>query len=318
VTTRPARPTDSPYIDFDRETWAGLAASTPLPFTEADVQRISALGEPIALDEVDAILRPLSRLLHLHANASGRLHLARRTFLQDTTSRTPYVIGIAGSVAVGKSTIARVLAELIARSPDTPRVALIPTDGFLHPNAELKRRGLMDRKGFPESYDRHALLHFLALIKSGAATVPAPVYDHISYDIVPGERTTVRHPDVLIIEGLNVLQPAAQSGGEPAALVVSDFFDFSIYIDAATPDIRTWYIERFSSFRDTAFTLPNSYFKRYATLADAEVPAVAGSIWDTINEPNLARNILPTRSRATLILTKGADHRVEHVRLRKI
>jgi type I pantothenate kinase len=292
---------ETPYTEFDRETWSGLAASTPLPLTEAD-----------------AVFRPLSRLLNLHAKASHRLHSARRDFLRDTTSRTPYVIGIAGSVAVGKSTISRLLAELLARWPDTPRVALVPTDGFLLPNSELERRGLMERKGFPESYDRHALISFLARIKGGAPEVTAPVYSHVSYDIVPGQTTTVSQPDILIIEGLNVLQPAPTGLGTRGDLVVSDFFDFSIYIDAATADIREWYIERFAQFRQTAFTLPNSYFRRYASLGDQEVRRVAASIWDAINEPNLTANILPTRSRATLILTKAADHGVDRVRLRKI
>jgi type I pantothenate kinase len=242
----------------------------------------------------------------------------RQTFLRDETTRTPYVIGVAGSVAVGKSTTSRLLTELMARWPDTPHVALVPTDGFLYPNAELERRGLMDRKGFPESYDRGALLRFLTAIKSGLPEVSAPVYSHLTYDIVPGERMIVRSPDILIIEGLNVLQPARLDRPGHASLAVSDFFDFSIYMDADQADIREWYIQRFRTLRATAFADQRSYFRRYAALSDAEARDIAGSIWDTINAPNLEANILPTRSRATLVLTKGANHRVQRITLRKI
>ncbi|MDR0432752.1 MAG: type I pantothenate kinase [Bifidobacteriaceae bacterium] len=308
----------NPYVTFNRHEWSDLAASTPLPLTEQDVRRLRTLGDQIELAEVDAIFRPLSRLLHLHAAASRRLYEARQTFLHDESTKTPYVIGVAGSVAVGKSTTSRLLRELMARWPDTPNVALVPTDGFLLPNSELERRGLMDRKGFPESYDRTRLLRFLIDIKSGAAEVAAPVYSHLTYDIVPGESTLVRSPDILIVEGLNVLQPARTDPEGRPGLAVSDFFDFSIYIDAAGEDIREWYIERFGSLRATAFADARSYFRRYADLSDAEARRVAGEIWDTINAPNLRRNILPTRSRATLVLTKAANHHIAGIRLRKI
>jgi type I pantothenate kinase len=305
-------------VVFDRRAWSGLAAATPLPLTEADVRRLRALGDEIDLSEVDAIFRPLSRLLHMHAAASRNLYEARATFLRDEATKTPYVIGVGGSVAVGKSTTSRLLTDLMARWPDTPNVALVPTDGFLYPNAELERRGLMERKGFPESYDRLALLRFLTEVKSGAPEVHAPVYSHLAYDIIPGETATVRRPDILIVEGLNVLQPPrAVASGRPS-VAVSDFFDFSIYIDADAADIREWFIRRFASLRATAFSDPRSYFRRYAALSDDDARQVAGDVWDAINAPNLRLNILPTRSRATLVLTKAANHRVTSVRLRKI
>lgn len=308
----------SPYVDLDREAWSRLSSSTPLPLTDADVTRLRGLGDPIDLAEVDAVYRPLSRLLNLYVTATGALHQASSTFLREDAARTPYVIGIAGSVAVGKSTTARVLRELLARWPETPRVELVTTDGFLHPNAELRRRGLMDRKGFPESYDRRALLRFLAAVKAGRAEVRAPVYSHLSYDIVPDQQVVVRRPDVLIVEGLNVLQPARATAVGESSLAVSDFFDFSIYVDARTADVRQWYVDRFLSLRRTAFADPDSYFHRYASLDDHAAIDEAERIWDAINAPNLEQNILPTRGRATLVLRKGADHAVERVRLRKL
>lgn len=308
----------TPYVDLDRQAWSRLSAATPLPLTDADVTRLRGLGDPIDLAEVDAVYRPLSRLLNLYVRATSGLHDATTTFLGDTEARTPYVIGIAGSVAVGKSTTARVLRELLARWPETPRVELITTDGFLHPNAELERRGLMERKGFPESYDRRGLLRFLAAIKAGRDHVRAPVYSHLTYDIVPGEHITVCRPDVLIVEGLNVLQPAHPKAAGESSLAVSDYFDFSIYVDARADDVRQWYVDRFLSLRQTAFAQPESYFHRYATLSDSEAVAQAQQIWDSINAPNLEQNILPTRGRATLVLRKGADHAVQRVRLRKL
>jgi type I pantothenate kinase len=314
---RPLAPS-TPYVDLDREAWSRLSASTPLPLTDRDLARLRGLGDPIDLAEVDAVYRPLSRLLNLYIAATGGLHAASSTFLGEDSARTPYVIGIAGSVAVGKSTTARVLRELLARWPETPHVELITTDGFLYPNAELQRRGLMERKGFPESYDRRALLRFLSAIKAGRPEVRAPVYSHLSYDIVPGEHDVVRRPDVLIVEGLNVLQPARATAAGESSLAVSDFFDFSIYVDARAADARQWYVDRFLSLRLTAFAQPESYFHRFASLSDEEAVALAEQIWDSINAPNLEQNILPTRGRATLVLRKGADHAVERVRLRKL
>ena len=308
----------TPYVDLDREAWSRLSAATPLPLTDDDVARLRGLGDPIDLAEVDAVYRPLSRLLNLYVQATGGLHQASSTFLGEGLARTPYVIGVAGSVAVGKSTTARVLRELLARWPETPRVELVTTDGFLHANAELERRGLMERKGFPESYDRRALLRFVAAVKAGRAEVRAPVYSHLTYDIVPGEHVVVRRPDVLIVEGLNVLQPARANAVGGSNLAVSDFFDFSIYVDARTRDVRQWYVDRFLSLRRTAFARPESYFHRYAALSDTEAVERAEGIWDSINAPNLEQNILPTRGRATLVLRKGADHSVERVRLRKL
>jgi len=260
----------------------------------------------------------MSRLLNLYVEATKNLHEASSTFLGEDSGGTPFVIGIAGSVAVGKSTTARLIRELLARWPETPHVELVTTDGFLLPNAELARRGLMDRKGFPESYDRRALVRFLSKVKAGAAEVRAPVYNHTTYDIVPGAEIVVRRPDVLIVEGLNVLQPARPSPVGTSELAVSDFFDFSIYVDARSSVVRQWYIDRFLSLRATAFTRPESYFHKYASLSDTDAAARSGEIWDSINAPNLVQNILPTRSRATLVLTKGANHSVQRMRLRKL
>jgi type I pantothenate kinase len=308
----------TPYVDLDRDAWTRLSASTPLPLTDADVDRLAGLGDPIDLAEVDAIYRPISRLLDLYIEATRGLHGAASTFLREDIAPTPFVIGVAGSVAVGKSTTARLLRELVARWPATPRVQLVTTDGFLYPNAELERRGLMERKGFPESYDRRALLRFVSQVKAGRAEVRAPVYDHVTYDIVPGAEIVVHRPDVLIVEGLNVLQAARPGTGTTSSLAVSDFFDFSIYVDAREPDVRDWYVDRFLRLRATAFARPESYFHRYAGLSDDAAVARAEQIWDSINAPNLEQNILPTRSRATLVLTKGRDHAVERVRLRKL
>nr|WP_234998673.1 type I pantothenate kinase [Demequina sp. NBRC 110057] len=309
---------DGPFTAFTRDQWAALADATPLPLTHEDIRRVRGLGDPIDLTEVDRIYRPLSRLLDLYSEAVGGLHSATSAFLGESARRTPYVIGIAGSVAVGKSTTARVLRELMARWPHSPRVELITTDGFLHPNAVLAERGILQRKGFPESYDRRALRQFIADVKSGVDEVSAPVYSHITYDIVPGERAVVRQPDILIVEGLNVLQPASPRDLDETALAVSDYFDVSIYVDAEPTDVRRWYIDRFLALRSTAFSRPDSYFLKYADLSDAEAVETAGHIWDSINAPNLARNIAPTRSRATIILSKGADHQIESVHMRKL
>jgi type I pantothenate kinase len=274
--------------------------------------------DPITLTEVDVVYRPLSRLLNLYITATGALHEAASTFLGEEVPRTPYVIGIAGSVAVGKSTVARVLREMIARWPETPRVDLITTDGFLFPNAELERRGLLYRKGFPETYDQRALLSFVQQIKASAPVVTAPVYSHLTYDIVPGQKRTISCPDVLIVEGINVLQPAKRSLSDGNSDTVSDYIDFSIYVDAKTSHIRNWYIERFLALRQTAFSDPSSYFRRYASLSDDDAVAVATQLWTQINEPNLNQNILATRGRADLILEKSANHEVGQIRLRKL
>ncbi|MCL2804243.1 MAG: type I pantothenate kinase [Micrococcales bacterium] len=309
---------ESPYLRFDRKTWRALASSTPLPLSEEDIARITSMGDNVSLKEADMIYRPLSALLNLHSQASEYLHKVRGEFLHDSTTRTPYVIGIAGSVAAGKSTVARLLRTLLARWPDTPRVELVPTDGFLYPNSVLEERGLMERKGFPESYDRRALLNFLAQVKGGAAEVAAPRYSHLRYDIVPGETTVVHRPDILVVEGLNVLQEARTSKTESTALTVSDFFDFSIYIDAAEADLRRWYVERFLALRKTAFTKPESAFRRFASLSDTEATAYALEVWDQVNRPNLVHNIMPTRSRASLIMSKEANHKVGRIYLRKV
>lgn len=305
-------------MEFTRTEWARLSENTPMPLNEKDVRCLRALGDPIDLAEADVVYRPLSRLLTLYVSAARTLHRATSVFLDEATPNTPYVIGICGSVAVGKSTVARILREMIARWPQTPNVELITTDGFLYPNAVLEAQGLMDRKGFPESYNRRALLDFIKAVKSGKGEVTAPVYSHQTYDIVPDENIVVHHPDVLIVEGVNVLQPARPGFTEDSYTSVSDYFDFSIYVDSRTSYIRKWYVERFLKLRDTAFTQPDSYFKQYASLSDAKARERALRIWESINAPNLIQNIAPTKGRATLLLTKGKDHSVEKVRLRKV
>ncbi|YAL82710.1 type I pantothenate kinase [Dermacoccaceae bacterium W4C1] len=308
----------SPYLELDRQDWARLRRAHPLSLTAADVDRLSGLNEPIDLHEVEQVYLPMSRLLNFYVGAMSGLHQVTTDFLGEAPAKTPFVIGVAGSVAVGKSTTARLLRELLARWDDTPRVELITTDGFLLPNAELERRGLLQRKGFPESYDRRGLVRFLSEVKSGKAEVAAPVYSHLVYDIVPGEQIVVQQPDVLIVEGLNVLQQPQPAPQRRSTLAVSDFFDFSIYVDAREADIRRWYIDRFLRLRQTAFADPNSYFHRFASLTDTEAVERASTIWQTINRPNLIENIVPTRSRAGLVLRKDADHTVGQVLLRKL
>lgn len=307
----------SPYLSFTREEWGTLRADTRLTLTGDDLAALRGRNEPISLDEVTAIYLPLARLLHLQIVATRELQRAMSDFLNRPTGRVPYIIGLAGSVAVGKSTTARLLQSLLAHYLEHPRVDLVTTDGFLYPNATLVARGLLRRKGFPESYDRRALVRFVADVRAGRAAVSAPVYSHLTYDIVPTEAIVVRQPDVLILEGLNVLQTGGGAPGTTPRAFVSDFFDFSIYVDAEERHVARWYVERFLNLRATAFRDPASYFRRYAELTEAEAVATAGNIWREINGPNLEQNILPTRGRARLILKKGLDHAVREVLLRK-
>ncbi|WP_104083752.1 type I pantothenate kinase [Cryobacterium sp. Y11] len=304
----------TPFVELDRADWAALAPTTLLPLKVTEIVQLRGLGEPLDINEVTDVYLPLSRLLNLYAANARKLHRATSGFLGQHARPTPFVIGVAGSVAVGKSTTARLLREMLARWDDTPRVELVTTDGFLFPNAELSRRGLMERKGFPESYDRRALLRFVSAVKSGAPEVRSPFYSHLSYDIVPDAQIVVRQPDILIVEGLNVLQPPGPGHG----LSVSDLFDFTVYVDARTQDIARWYEERFLKLQRGAFANPNSFFHRYAALTEDEARARARSIWSSINEPNLLQNIRPTRSRATLVLRKDPTHAVSKVLLRKV
>ena len=301
------------YLRFDRTEWAELRAQTPLTLHERDLEALRGINDRIDLDEVIAVYLPLTRLLNLYVSATQNLHRVSATFLGAIAPKMPYVIGIAGSVAVGKSTSARILQALLTRWPEHPRVELITTDGFLYPNAVLEQRGIMNRKGFPESYDTKRLIQFLRELKAGIPAVSAPVYSHVEYDIVPNDSMTVRQPDILILEGLNVLQTGVES-----TEFVSDYFDFSIYIDAVEADIEGWYVDRFLALRQTVFQNPASFFTHYAHLTDAEAVDVARSIWREINGKNLRENIVPTRARASLVMQKSGDHRVSEVHLRKL
>ena len=299
------------YLRFERDAWSKLRANTPLTLDESDLESLRAIGDHLSLDEVERCYLPLSRLLNLHVAAKQALHAVTSTFLERQSARVPYVIGIAGSVAVGKSTTARVLTALLRRWGNHPRVELVTTDGFLLPNRELAARGIAHRKGFPESYDAKALLGFLDSVKSGQRA-DAPIYSHLAYDVTT-ETLAIDGPDILILEGINVL-----AAGVPGRPFVSDFFDFSIYVDAPEPLIRSWFLARFHHLRTTAFRDPASYFHRYAAMTDAEADAFAIQIWETINAVNLRENIAPTRERATLVLEKGADHRIASVALRRL
>ena len=301
------------YLRFDRSEWAELRAQTPLTLHERDLEALRGINDRIDLDEVVAVYLPLTRLLNLYVSATQNLHRVSATFLGAIAPKMPYVIGIAGSVAVGKSTSARILQALLTRWPEHPRVELITTDGFLYPNAVLEQRGIMNRKGFPESYDTKRLIQFLRELKAGTPAVSAPVYSHVEYDIVPNDSMTVRQPDILIIEGLNVLQTGVES-----TEFVSDYFDFSIYIDAEESDIEGWYVDRFLALRQTVFQNPASFFTHYAHLTDSEAVEVARTIWREINGKNLRENIVPTRARASLVMQKSGDHRISEVHLRKL
>jgi type I pantothenate kinase len=303
----------SPYLTFDRTEWASLRGETAMTLTADDVTELSGLNEALSMTEVEEVYLPLSRLLNLHVGAVGELHRVTSRFLGNSAAKVPYVIAIAGSVAAGKSTTARVLRTLLARGPDHPRVDLVTTDGFLFPNAVLEERGIMQRKGFPESYDRPRLVQFLSDLKSGLAPLSVPLYSHFVYDIIVDEHQVVAHPDIVILEGLNVLQ-----SGSAHSVFVSDFVDFSIYVDASEHDLETWFLDRFHGLRETAFRDPASFFHKFVAMPEEEAMAIAADVWERINLANLRENILPTRERARLILAKGVSHVVEKVLLRRL
>jgi type I pantothenate kinase len=308
----------SPYHRFTRSEWAALRADTPLTLSMEDLTRLRSLDDPISLEEVVAIYLPLSRLLALYVAATQGLYKATQRFLGAEGGKVPYIIGIGGSVAAGKSTLSRVMQALLSRWPNTPKVELVTTDGFLYPNAVLQSEGLLEKKGFPESYDGTKLLSFVSDVKAGERNVQAPVYSHVTYDIIPGAGTTIDRPDILILEGLNVLSANRGAKDGRAIPFVSDFFDFSVYLHATEDDLEKWFAARFMRLRDTAFRDPMSYFKKYAGLDDAQAEATARDIWTRINLANLRENILPTMPRASLVLTKGPSHIIEEVELRKL
>ncbi len=305
----------SPYLSLSREQWASLRADTPLTLTQEDIVELRGINSAMNLQEVESIYLPLARLLNLYITSKQDLYLATQHFLGHQGKRVPYIIGLAGSVAVGKSTSARILRTLLSRWPNSPRVDLITTDGFLWPNAYLNKRNIMNKKGFPESYNQQKLLEFVSDIKAGKPVVTCPLYSHVTYDIVKDTTVSIEQPDIVIVEGLNVLQSSSKRNNK---VFVSDYFDFSIYMDASLPDLRKWYTERFLKLRDTAFQNPDSYFHRYASMSDQECVDLAMKIWTEINEVNLHENILPTKHRADLILTKGSEHLVDQIRLRKL
>jgi type I pantothenate kinase len=307
-----------PYVDFTRDEWSRLRASTPLSLTESDLAQLRGREEPMPIREVEEVYLPLSRLLNLRVAATRELHSVTETFLGHLHAGVPYVIGIAGSVAAGKSTIARMLQALLGRWPDHPRVDLVTTDGFLYPNATLEARGIMARKGFPESYDVRRLMRFLAELKAGAPEVHAPKYSHLTYDILPDEEIILRTPDIVILEGVNVLQTPARRGRSEPSVVVSDFFDFSIYVDAQEEDLLRWYVDRLLLLRETSLHDPRSYFNFLTQYTEDATRDFAKSVWDQVNLVNLRENIAPTRGRANLVLEKGLDHAVRRVRMRKL
>jgi type I pantothenate kinase len=306
-----------PYLRFTKEQWAKYRDGQPMTLTADDLARLKSLNDPISLDEAEDIYLPLARLLSLHVEAVQALHRASTKFLGVAEDKVPFIVGVAGSVAVGKSTTARILAALLRRWPSSPKVDLVTTDGFLHSNRVLEERGIMDKKGFPESYDRARFVGFLSDIKSGKPNVAVPVYSHLFYDVIPDEFVTIDRPDILIVEGLNILQPGVLPKTGDPILFASDFIDFSIYMDADEADLRRWFMERFQRLRQTAFADPKSFFHRFSQMGDEEATAFGGWAWDAINLPNLRDNILPTRSRADLILKKGGSHTIEEVALRR-
>jgi type I pantothenate kinase len=315
----PVNETDfDPYVDFTRDAWSGLRASTPLTLDEKNIEALRGLNEPMPMHEVEEVYLPLSRLLNLRVAATRELHSVTETFLGHLHAQVPYVIGVAGSVAAGKSTIARMLQALLGRWPDHPRVDLVTTDGFLFPNATLEARGLMARKGFPESYDVRNLMRFLAELKAGETEVRAPRYSHLTYDIIPDEEIVVRSPDIVIVEGVNVLQTPARRGKAEPSVVVSDFFDFSIYVDATEADLERWYVDRLLVLRETSLTDPRSYFNFLTQQSEDATRDFAKSVWSQVNLVNLRENIAPTRGRANLVLEKDGEHAVRRVRLRKL
>lgn len=307
-----------PYRSFTKEQWSDLRNGQPMTLNADDIDRLRALTDPISLAEAEEIYLPLSRLLAYYVEAIQGLHDVSSRFLNTPGDKVPFIIGVAGSVAVGKSTTSRILRALLSRWPSSPKVDLVTTDGFLYPNKVLEARGLMQRKGFPESYDRARFVNFLGDIKSGKAKVSVPVYSHLVYDVVPGEEVIIERPDILIVEGLNILQPGELPRDGKPILFASDFIDFSIYIDADVNDLRDWYLTRFFRLRETAFRDPTSFFRKFSEMSEEEAGAFGRNVWETINLPNLLENVLPTRGRADLILKKGKDHRVEEVKLKRL
>jgi type I pantothenate kinase len=311
-------PALDPYQTFTKQQWSDLRNGQPMTLNAADIERLRALTDPISLAEAEEVYLPLSRLLSYYVEAVQGLHQVSSRFLNTPVDKVPFIIGVAGSVAVGKSTTSRILRALLSRWPSSPKVDLVTTDGFLHPNKVLEDRGLMHRKGFPESYDRARFVNFLAGIKSGKGKVSVPVYSHLVYDVVPGEEVIIDRPDILIVEGLNILQPGDLPRDGKPIVFASDFIDFAIYIDADVEDLRDWYLTRFFRLRETAFRDPTSFFRKFSEMSEEEAGIFGRNVWQTINLPNLLENVLPTRGRADLILKKGKDHRVEEVKLKRL
>jgi type I pantothenate kinase len=312
------KPVLAPYHHFTKAQWSALRDGQPMTLTAADIERLRTLSDPISLEEAEEVYLPLTRLLAYYVEAIQGLHNVSTRFLNTPDQKVPFIIGVAGSVAVGKSTTARILQALLQRWPSSPKVDLVTTDGFLHPNKVLAERGIMERKGFPESYDRPRFVQFLADIKSGKGKVTVPVYSHLVYDVVPDSEVTIDRPEILIVEGLNILQPGELPRDGAPILFASDFMDFSVYIDAENENLETWFMERFFRLRETAFKDPNSFFRKFVEMSEEEAGAFGRQVWRTINLPNLMENVLPTRGRADLILKKGSNHLIETVQLRRV